>query len=138
MPVWSGSFTDWRATMPGALISTLRNSLALMSPFAVDRHAERVHDAAEERLADRNLHDLVRALDGGAFLDLGVVAENRDTDALFFEVEHHAGDAAAEVDQLAGHGLLEAVNLGDAVTDGDDRAGFGDVELLLEVGELGL
>ena len=69
MPVCSGSFTGWRAMMPGALISMRRVSRRLDRALAVDRQAERVDDAAEQRLADRHLGDAAGALDRVAFLD---------------------------------------------------------------------
>jgi hypothetical protein len=46
--------------------------------LAVDRVAERVDDAAEQALADRALDDRAGALDGVAFLDGAVVAEDDD------------------------------------------------------------
>src|SRR5205823_12026877 len=50
--------------------------------LAVDRVAERVDDAAEQTLADRRVHDGAGALDGLAFLDPAVGAENNDTDVV--------------------------------------------------------
>src|ERR1051325_8292328 len=48
--------------------------------LAVDRHAQRVDHAADQRVAHRHLRDLARALDLVAFLDLLEVAEERDAD----------------------------------------------------------
>ena len=72
MPVCSGSFTGWRAMMPGALISTRRTLGGADRALAVDRLAERVDHAADQRLADRHLDDAAGALDLVAFLDLRV------------------------------------------------------------------
>src|SRR5690606_25055519 len=52
--------------------------------LAVDRVAQAVHDAAEQALADRNVHDGAGALDGVAFADFGVRAEDHDTDIVSF------------------------------------------------------
>ena len=41
-----------------------------------------------------------------------------------------------QLQQLAGHGLLEAVGAGDAVTDADDGADFGHVHLGVEAFDL--
>ena len=54
MPVWSGSFTGWRSTTPGALNSSGRRSRGSIGGAAVERVAERVDDAAEQALADRD------------------------------------------------------------------------------------
>ncbi len=98
--------------------------------LVVERAAERVHDAAEKRLADGNLDDAAGRLDRVAFLDVRRVAEDDGADGLFFEVEGHAHHAAGELEQLRREGAGEAVDLGDAVADLDDRAdaarlGFG-------------
>src|SRR5436189_119958 len=61
-------------------------------PLAVHGQAEGVDDTADQRLADRHLGDLGRALDGVAFLDGPVLAEEHDADLVLLEVEHHADD----------------------------------------------
>src|SRR3546814_5845490 len=48
--------------------------------LAVDRVAEAVDDTAEKALADRHVDDGARALDGVAFLDGRVGAEDHDAD----------------------------------------------------------
>ena len=116
-PVAIGSCTDLRGMMPGALTSTRARVSALIGPLAVDRIAERVDDAAEQPLADRNLDDGARALDGLALHDLAVAAEDHDADIVAFEVERHAAHAALEFDHLAGLHIVEPVDAGDAVAD---------------------
>ena len=105
-------------------------------PPAVDRIAQRVNDAAEQALADRNLDDGARALDGLAFLDLAVAAEDDDADIVACEVERHAAHAALEFDHLAGLHFVEAVDVGDAVADREHLADFRDLGLLAEVLDL--
>ena len=68
--------------MPGAFTSTRARVVGLDRPLAVDRIAERVDDAAEHFLADRNVDDRAGALDGLAFLDVAVGAENDDADVV--------------------------------------------------------
>ena len=104
--------------------------------LAVDRVAERVHHAAQKRLADRHLHDGPRALDGVAFLDGAVVAEDHHAHVVGLEVERHALDAARELDHLAGLDLVEAPDPRDAVADRDDLADLGHVRLRIEIGDL--
>ena len=91
-------------------------------PLAVDRLAERVHDAAEQLVADRHRHDAAGALDDVAFLDLLVFAEQHGADAFLFEVERDAEHAVRELEHLAGHGVVHAVHARDAVADRDDAA----------------
>ena len=66
-PVCTGSCTDLRGMMPGALTSTRLRSVAYDRALAVDRVAEAVDDAAEQALADRHVDDGAGALDGVAF-----------------------------------------------------------------------
>src|SRR5690606_10647264 len=103
-----------------------------------DRVAERVDDAAEQLLADGNVDDGAGALDGLAFLDLAVGTEDHDADIVALEVEGHAAHAGLELDHLTGLDLVEAVDAGDAVADGENLTDFGDGRLGPEIADLGL
>ena len=135
-PVAIGSCTDLRGMMPGALTSTRRALVGLDRALAVDRIAERVDHAAEQALADRHVDDGAGALDGLAFLDLAVGAEDHDADVVGFEVERHAAHAVLELDHLAGLHVVEAVDAGDAVADRQHLADLGDLGLLAEILDL--
>ena len=104
--------------------------------LAVDRIAERIDHAAEQALADRHVHDRAGALDGLAFLDLAVVAEDHDADVVGFEIERHAAHAVLELDHLAGLHVVEAVDARDAVTDREHLTDFRDLGLLAEILDL--
>src|SRR5205807_8273810 len=98
--------------------------------------AEGVDDAAEQAGADGNVDDGAGALDDVAFLDVAVGTEDDDADIVGFEVERHAADTAWEFDHLAGLDIVEAVDAGDTVTDGQNLADFGDLGLLAEILDL--
>ncbi len=104
--------------------------------LAVDRIAERVDDAAEQALADRDLDDGARTLDGVAFLDAAVVAEDHAADVVGFEVERHAAHAARKLDHLARLDVVETVDASDAVADRQHLADFGDLGFLAEILDL--
>src|SRR5215813_3238417 len=110
--------------------------LGIDRPLAVDRIAERVDHAAEQGLADGYLDDGARALDRLPFLDLAVLAEDDDADVVDLEIERHPAHAVLELDHLAGLDIVEAVDAGDAVTDGEHLADLGDLRLLAEVLDL--
>ena len=59
-----------------------------------------------------------------ALLDGRRVAEERGADVVALEVEHEAHQAAGELEQLARHRPVEAVDARDAVADAEDRAGL--------------
>src|SRR5258708_2451661 len=76
------------------------------------------------------------ALDGLAFLDFAVGAEDHDTDIVGFEIERHATGAVLELDHLAGLDVVQTVDAGNAVTDGQHLSDFGDFSLLAEILDL--
>jgi hypothetical protein len=113
--------------MPGAFSSTRRVSVAAMSPLP-----------SIQRLAHRHLDDPARAPDEVALLDVGGLAHQRDADVVLFEVQHHAVDAARELDELAGHRVLQAVDARDPVADREHGAGLRDVDLAVVLLDLAL
>ncbi|ENN89578.1 hypothetical protein RHSP_59959 [Rhizobium freirei PRF 81] len=104
--------------------------------LAVDRVAESVDNAAEQFRTNRNVNDGARTLDGVAFLDVAVGAEDNHTDVVGFEVQSHTADAAGEFDHFAGLDVVQTVDAGDTVTDGENLADFGDFSFLAEVFDL--
>src|SRR6202012_6066575 len=104
--------------------------------LAVDRVAERIDDAAEQALADRCIDDGAGALDGLAFLDLAVGTEDHDADVVGFEVQRHAARAVLELDHLAGLDVVQTIDAGNAVADGQHLPDFGDLGLLAEILDL--
>src|ERR1700730_210785 len=104
--------------------------------LAVDWIAERIDDAAEQALADRRIDDGAGALDGLAFLDLAVGAEDHDADIVGLEVERHAAGAVLELDHFSRLDVVEAVDAGNAVADGQHLSDFGNLSLLAEILDL--
>ena len=129
MPVCIGSFTGWRWTTPGALNSAGRNSVGVDLALAVERLAERGDDAAEQRVADRDLQQALGALDRVALDDLLPRAEEHGADVVGLEVQRQADHVVREFEHLERHAVLEAVDAGDAVTDREDGADLGQVGL---------
>ena len=113
-----------------------RGSPGLDRRAAVDRVAERVHDAADERLADGDGGDALGAPDLVAFADARVLAEDRHADVVLLEVQHHAHRPAGELDQFAGHDVRKAVDARDAVADAQHRADLVGFRFRLELGQL--
>ena len=101
--------------------------------LAVDRIAQPIDHAAQQRLADRHVDDRAGAGDGVALAHFAVIAEDHDADVVRFQVQRHALDAGArKFDQFALHHVLQAEHAGDAVTDGQHLAGFRDVRVGIE------
>ena len=70
-----------------------RRLVGLDRALAVDRLAERVDHAADQRLTDRHGGDAARRADLVALFDVGVLTHDDDTDGVLFEVEGEAQDA---------------------------------------------
>ena len=104
--------------------------------LVVDGAPEGVDDAADEGRAHGHLDDAPRAADLLAFLDHLRFAEQHDADLVLLEVQGEAEDVVAEVHELAGHDLVEAVDARDAVADREHRADLGDVDRLFVVDQL--
>ena len=64
------------------------------------------------------------------------LAEQHGADALLFEVQRDAEQAVRELEHLAGHRLVDALDARDAVADRDDGADFGHVHVDGECAEL--
>ena len=88
--------------------------------LAIHRHAQRVHDPAEQRLADRHLEDAAGRLDGVAFRDVLVVTQHHGADRILLQIQRQAEGVAGELQHLAVGRLAESVDADDAVGDGDD------------------
>src|SRR5205085_454286 len=98
-----------RLELERALLGRLDRALA------VERFAERVDDAAQERLADRNARDTAGAADRLPLAHVLPLAEERRADVVLLEVEREPDDAVLELEHLQRDGVLEPVDAGDPV-----------------------
>src|SRR6516225_3311545 len=115
----------------GDLLDDVRQ-LGVDRTLAVDRLAQRVDDAADQLGADRHFQDAARALDGVAFGDVLVLAQDDGADGVALQVQREAVRGLAvlggrELEHFALHRVGQAVHAADAVGDGDDRALVADV-----------
>ena len=113
-----------------------RREVRLDRPLPVDRLSDRIHDPTHKCLADGNFRDAAGALHRIAFLDADVVAHQHGAHIVFFEVQRDAVEAAGKFEHFAGHGAIESIDLGNAVSDLDHRAGFIDIDLFVEAFDL--
>jgi hypothetical protein len=104
--------------------------------LAVERPAQRVDHPADHRLAARHAQQLAGAAHLVTFLDVEVAAEDDDADRALLQVEDLAELAVLELQLLSGHGVGQAVDPRDAVTDLEHPADFGQVDLAAEVADL--
>ena len=132
-PVWSGSFTGWRWTTPGALNSSGRRSAASIGPWPSTglpsgSTMRPISASPTGTLATRPVRRT-----GSPSLTLLPLAEERGADVVLLEVERDARDAVLELEHLQRDGALQAVHAGDAVADLQHLADLGEVGLDVEV-----
>ena len=94
-PVCTGCDTLLRQITPGATFSMTSVILALIGPLPSIGCAERVDDAADQLGADRHFENAAGALDGVAFGDVLVLAQNHRADRVALEVQREAERVAA-------------------------------------------
>jgi hypothetical protein len=93
--------------------------------LSVQRAAQRVDDAAEQLLANRDVQQLTRTAHGVALRDPFPLAEQHGADVVGLEVQGQPGDAVRELEQLEGHAVLKAVQPRDAICDRQHGADLG-------------
>ena len=98
--------------------------------LAVERVAERVDDAAQQRLADRDVEQALGALDRVALDDVLPRAEQHRADVVGLEAEGEAGHVVRQLEHLERHAVLQAVDARDAVGDRQHGADLGQVRLV--------
>ena len=84
-------------------------------PFAVQRIAQRIDHSPEQGFAHRHAQQLTRTPNLIAFLNAQIVAQDHRADRILIEVEHLPRRAVLELQQFAGHGVAQSVDLHDAV-----------------------
>src|SRR5690606_37217432 len=73
--------------------------------LAGDGLPERINDAPEQRLADRNFEDAARRLDGGAFRNVLVVAEHHRADGILLQVQRKAERVLRKLEHFSVAGI---------------------------------
>jgi hypothetical protein len=102
-------------------------------PLVVNRLADRVNHAPDQRVTDRHRGDAAGRTDRLSLLDVGVIAHDDDADTVLGEVQRQAEHATFKLDQLGRHHLAETVDGCDAVTNLDNRADIGNRQFLPKV-----
>src|SRR6266849_5108819 len=138
--VGSGGCDDDRIFQRALLfqhLDELRHGRALLADRDIDAvQLDLLVGLRVERLLVENGVERDRSLAGLAVLDLAVGAEDHDADIVGLQVQRHAAGAVLELDHFAGLDVVEAVDAGDAVADGQHLSDFGNLSLLAEILDL--
>merc|ERR1712100_983686 len=101
--------------------------------LAVNGAAQGVHHPAQHGFTHGHGGDLAGGLHRAAFLNAVSLTHQHRADVVVFEVQGDAFGAVLKFNEFAGHGLLQAVNAGDAVAHGQDGADIADGNRLVVV-----
>ena len=100
--------------------------------LAVNRLTERVHNAAKQTFANRNVNDFAETLNCVALFNAAVITKDNNTNIICFEVQGHALNAARKLDHLAGADIVQAVDTGDTITNGQNLSNVGNFSFFTE------
>ena len=95
--------------------------------LVVERASERVDEAAEQLVADRDLEQATGALHRVALHHLVPLAEQDHPDVVLLEVEGEPGDVVRQLEHLQRHAVVEPVDAGYAVGYREHRPDLGEV-----------
>merc|ERR1711943_33184 len=101
--------------------------------LAVDGAAQGVHHPAQHGFTHGHSSDFAGGLHRAAFLNAVALTHQHRADVVVFEVQGDAFGAVLKFNKFAGHGLLQAVNAGDAVAHGQNGADIADGNRLVVV-----
>ena len=128
-PVCSGSLTGWRSTTPGARRSIGMNCFVAIGPLpSIGWPSALTTRPSSSSPTGTEMMRPVRLTVSPSLMSVEC-AEQHGADAVLFEVQRDAEHAVRELEHLAGHGALDAVDAGDAVADRHDGADFGHVDV---------
>lgn len=88
-----------------------------MSPLAVNRASENVHDSAQQRLADGHAEQFARGSPLVALVEVRRVAEHDAAYFVFAQVERDSENAVLEAYHFVVHGFAQTVQTRHAVGD---------------------
>ena len=93
--------------------------------FTVEGLTKCVDNTADHGFPNGNFHNSAGSLYLVAFLNIGVGPKNNATDVIFFQVHDHTHDTVGKLQEFVIHGIFEAINTRNTVTDGDNSTDFG-------------
>merc|ERR1719410_2569249 len=92
--------------------------------LAINGVSEGVNNTAQDLSTHGDIHNGSGPLDNIALLDELVITEDDNTNIVGLQVESHPLQAGAELHHLLGLDVLEAVDTGDTVSNGEHAAGL--------------
>mmetsp|Transcript_32863 Transcript_32863/g.79161 ORF Transcript_32863/g.79161 Transcript_32863/m.79161 type:complete len:249 (-) Transcript_32863:28-774(-) len=114
------------------------NSAALLGrdwALPIDGVAQSVHNAPEQLLADRNIHNGAGSLDGVSFQDGTIITKDHNTHVVCLQVQGHSLESGAELNHLSSLYLLQPVDTGDTISHRQHTANLTDFLLISEVAD---
>jgi len=111
----------------GLNLDTLTGDV-LERTLSIDGVTEGIDDTAQETSTDGDVDDSTSTLDNVTFLDETVVTENDNTDVVRLQVQGHTLQSRREFNHFFGLHVLQTVDTGNTVTDGEDTTSLLDIK----------
>merc|ERR1712141_69144 len=108
----------------GGLESNPVSFLAGDGTLAINGVAESINNTAQDLGTHGDVHNSSGSLDNISLLDELVITEDDNTNVVRLQVEGHPLQSGAELHHLLGLDVLEAIDTGDTVSNGEDTAGL--------------
>jgi hypothetical protein len=105
--------------------ATLRGGDGALS---IDGVTEGIDDTAQKSLTDGEIDNVTGTLDGITLANETIVTEDDNTDVVSLQVHGHTLDTAGELNHLLGLAVLQTVDTGNTVSNGQDTAGLLDID----------
>merc|ERR1712087_943158 len=106
----------------GSLQSNPVPVLAEDGTLAINGVAKSINNTTKDLGTHGNIHDSSGSLDNISLFDELVITEDDNTNIVRLQVESHALQSGAELHHLLGLDVLEAIDTGDTVSNGEDTA----------------
>merc|ERR1719430_2311447 len=123
------------STMAPVLLTTSPSLMSLSLPLlardgtlSINGVAKSIHNTSKDLGADGDVNNGSSPLDNISLLDELVVTEDHNTNIVGLQVKSHPLQSGAELHHLLGLDVLEAIDTGDTVTNGQDTAGLLEVD----------
>ena len=112
----------------GSLKSNSVSLLAADGALAVNGVTQGINDTSKDLVTNGDIHNGSSSLDNISLLDELVITEHDNTNIVRLQVKGHALESRAELNHLLGLDVLESINTGDTVSNGEHTASLLEID----------
>src|SRR6056297_124781 len=114
---------------PGCFNLNLAVAIGIDIAFAINGNTDPVDNPTNQSFTNRHLNNPLGSFNQVALFDVLGITQDSGTNIVFFQVKNHAHGATGKLKELSGHGLIETMDTGNTIANGDNGAGLADLNL---------